>query len=76
MVSLTTVYIVSVILTSLAGMGSAFAGNKMIGGALEPTEEIVQPTEEIQQPTEEIVPQESPQPSTEQIQPEESSVPQ
>jgi len=33
MVSLTTVYILSVILTSIAGIGSAFAGNKMIGGA-------------------------------------------
>ena len=39
MVSLTTVYIVSVILTSIAGMGSAFAGNRMMGGALEPVPE-------------------------------------
>lgn len=34
MVSLTTVYILSVILTSIAGVGSAFAGNKMIGGSV------------------------------------------
>lgn len=34
MVSLTTVYIVSVILTSIAGMGSVFAGQKITGGAV------------------------------------------
>lgn len=33
MVSLTTVYIVSILITSIAGIGSAFAGNKMIGGS-------------------------------------------
>ena len=35
MVSLTTVYIMSVILASIAGMGSAFAGKKIVGGATE-----------------------------------------
>jgi hypothetical protein len=35
MVSLTTVYIMSVVLASIAGMGSAFAGKKIIGGAAE-----------------------------------------
>lgn len=52
MVSLTTVYIVSVILTSIAGMGSAFAGNKFIGGA-QPTpveEPSLPPSTEQTQP--------------------------
>jgi hypothetical protein len=56
MVSLTTVYILSVILTSIAGMGSAFAGQKLIGGAPpEPTP---------------VPPTVSPPPSIEQIEPE------
>lgn len=33
MVSLTTVYVVSVLLTSIAGIGSSFAANKFVGGA-------------------------------------------
>ena len=33
MVSLTTVYIISVVLASIAGMGSAFAGKKIVGGS-------------------------------------------
>lgn len=80
MVSLTTVYIVSVILTSIASIGSSFAANKMVGGAVtlppEPVEE--QPPEETEtqeQPpeesdTQEVTdrPQEETPPSTEQIQ--------
>jgi hypothetical protein len=42
MVSLTTVYILSVLLASVAGMGSAFAGQKMIGGST-PVEEQFPP---------------------------------
>lgn len=38
MVSLTTVYIVSVLLTSIAGIGSSFAANKMVGGVGPSTE--------------------------------------
>ena len=54
MVSLTTVYIISVLLTSIAGIGSAFAGNKMIGGA--PQETI--PQEEFPPPSiEQTLPQ-------------------
>ena len=45
MVSLTTVYILSVILTSIAGIGSAFAGNKMIGGGIAPP---VPPVDELE----------------------------
>ena len=52
MVSLTTVYIVSVILASVAGIGSAFAGNKMIGGYIPEPPLISQqaPSEEEQSP--------------------------
>ena len=32
MVSLTTVYILSVILTSVAGIGAAFASDRLVGG--------------------------------------------
>lgn len=56
MVSLTTVYILSIILTSLAGFGSAFAANKMTGGGT---------TSEDQ-----TMPTESPPPSIEQTEPE------
>jgi hypothetical protein len=72
MVSLTTVYIVSVILTSIAGMGSAFAAKKFVGGG--EIQELVPQAEEPIPQTEESIPQtfqeESPEPSTEQIQPE------
>ena len=33
MVSLTTVYVISVILTSIAGIGSSFASDKLVGGS-------------------------------------------
>jgi hypothetical protein len=65
MVSLTTVYIVSVILTSIASIGSSFAANKMVGGAVtlppEPVEEQPpQETETQEQPPEETETQEQP----------------
>jgi len=47
MVSLTTVYILSVILTSIAGMGSAFAGNKFVGGAYDPDKNRPQYSDDI-----------------------------
>ena len=57
MVSLTTVYGISIFLTSLAGMGSAFVGNKIYpikGGAVEvlptPTEEAPAPETPAPQP--------------------------
>lgn len=34
MVSLTTVYLVSIVLTSIAGFGSVFASKKIVGGAI------------------------------------------
>lgn len=40
MVSLTTVYIVSVILTSIAGMGSAFVAKRFTGGGIPPSVNI------------------------------------
>jgi hypothetical protein len=55
MVSLTTVYIVSIVLTSIAGFGSAFAGNKMIGGGVTvppPQEEFPAPS--IEQTSQEV----------------------
>ncbi len=64
MVSLTTVYLLSVILTSIAGIGSAFAGNKVSGGSnpqptFEPPElELEAPDTSIEQ-TEPEVPLES-----------------
>lgn len=75
MVSLTTVYIVSVILTSIAGMGSAFAAKRFVGGEIpEPisqTEELVpQPEEPVTEPIPQTFQQESLEPSTEQNQPE------
>ena len=54
MVSLTTVYILSVILASVAGMGSAFAGDKMIGGTIvskEPPKEEQPVPEATSQPS-------------------------
>lgn len=44
MVSLTTVYIVSVLLSSIAGIGSAFAGNRMVGGSIATPEPAPSPT--------------------------------
>ena len=64
MVSLTTVYLISVILTSIAGIGSAFAGNKVSGGGstqttFEPPDlELEAPEPNIEQ-TEPEVPLES-----------------
>lgn len=52
MVSLSTVYVISIVLTSLAGMGSAFVGNKVYpiqGGAILPPltpEDVRKATEE------------------------------
>lgn len=52
MVSLSTVYVISIVLTSLAGMGSAFVGNKVYpiqGGAVIPPptpEDVRKATEE------------------------------
>ena len=55
MVSLTTVYVVYIILTSIAGISSAFASNKIGGGT---TSQIVQPTVEEQlSNTEQIQPE-------------------
>lgn len=51
MVSLTTVYLVSVILTSIAGIGSAFAGDKMSGGSSQIPTEV--PPVSVQTPIEE-----------------------
>lgn len=56
MVSLTTVYIVSVLLTSVAGIGSAFLGKRFVGGSVSITEvpepEILLPnTEQTESPT-------------------------
>ena len=59
MVSLSTVYIISVVLTSIAGMGSAFLGNKVTGGALQTP--IVEDLP--------LEPELPPQPSIEQIEP-------
>jgi hypothetical protein len=62
MVSLTTVYILSVLIVSMAGMGSAFAGNKMAGGGIisppvsEPVPEPVQEEAVLQPSTEQTVP--------------------
>ena len=55
MVSLTTVYLLSIVLTSIAGFGSAFAGNKMIGGAV-----TVPSQEEFPAPSIEQISQEAP----------------
>ncbi len=68
MVSLTTVYIVSVILTSIAGMGSAFAAKRFTGGEI--PEPVPQPEEPVTEPVPQTFQQESPQPSIEQTQPE------
>lgn len=43
MVSLTTVYIVSVILTSIAGMGSAFASDRLVPQAVPANTVQIQP---------------------------------
>lgn len=63
MVSLTTVYIVSVILTSIASIGSAFASNNLVGGSSNVDIPISEYPQEI---TSEVVPLAN----TEQIQPE------
>ena len=60
MVSLTTVYLVSIILTSVASFGSAFAGKKFFGGAVpveEPQQQVPRPTPSA--PMEEEVPNKS-----------------
>ena len=51
MVSLTTVYVVSIVLASVAGMGSAFVGNKFYpiqGGAIIPPPTLEEVTEEAE----------------------------
>ena len=48
MVSLTTVYIVSVFLTSIAGLGSVFASDRLVGGSAPPSN-IVQTEPEVPQ---------------------------
>ena len=60
MVSLTTVYVLSIILTSIAGIGSAFASEKVGGGV-----QTISPPEELPQ-----IEQEYPLPNIEQIEPE------
>jgi len=67
MASLTTVYMISMILTSIAGFSSAYVGNRIFpltGGAI-PTEEPVPKEEPIptvlpQTPTEALVSENSP----------------
>lgn len=60
MVSLTTIYLVSVILTSIAGIGSAFAGNKVSGGGTSqptfeaPDLELEVPESNIEQTEQEV----------------------
>lgn len=71
MASLSTVYLISVILTSLAGFGSTYMGNKFQGGAVTVPQES-----EVSLPEEPIVPavQEIPPvSSTEQTEPPVSS---
>lgn len=58
MVSLSTVYVVSIILASIAGMGSAFVGNKIypIQGGAEPVVEkqiVEEPESVVEEPKEE-----------------------
>ena len=60
MVSLTTVYVISVILTSIAGIGSAFASNTLVGAGTQP----------ISLPPPETLPELVPPSNIEQIQPE------
>lgn len=63
MVSLTTVYVLSIILTSIAGIGSAFASEKVGGGVQEPIsllEEPPQIEQEFQSPNTEQIEQEAP----------------
>lgn len=60
MVSLTTVYILSIVLTSIAGFGSAFAGNKMIGGAVPQEVTSLPPQEQFPPPNIEQISQEAP----------------
>lgn len=67
MASLSTVYLISVILTSLAGFGSTYMGNKFKGGA-EPVPLPVPESVPLQTPPEELPP-----PSIEQTEPQASS---
>ena len=60
MVSLTTVYIVSVLLTGIAGIGSSFAANKMIGGG---SPVSVEPVPEPEPEPDDYVREEFPPPS-------------
>lgn len=73
MVSLTTVYAISIMLTSLAGIGSAFMGNKFTGGALmkpptEKEEPPVAPVPSVEEEEESPV-QEEEQPAQEEESP-------
>lgn len=67
MVSLTTVYIVSVLLTSIAGIGSSFAANKIIGGSQLPVS--VEKPEPEPEPEDYVREEFPPQPNTEQTEP-------
>lgn len=70
MVSLTTVYLVSVILTSIAGFGSVFASKKFVGGS-EIIEEVANEPEPVDEQLISPPQVEEPlQPSTEQTVPE------
>ena len=56
MVSLTTVYIVSVLLGSIASIGSAFVGKRFIGGGDNVVEAPIEETGVAPAPLEEIPP--------------------
>lgn len=82
MVSLSTVYLVSVVLTSIAGMGSAYLGNRVYKGGAQPVPVVAEspsvpqpvPEQPIEQPSQEPVQEpgfeQLPEPSTEQTSPE------
>ena len=67
MVSLTTVYIVSVLLTSIAGIGSSFAANKIIGGGAPVSAQEPEPVPEQEDYVREEFPPQSNTEQTEQV---------
>jgi hypothetical protein len=70
MVSLSTVYLVSVVLTSIAGMGSAYLGNRVYKGGAQPVS-VVAESPPISEPVpEQLIEQPSQESSIEQTSPE------